>query len=77
MTLEQEKELMKHHNRIDNRGNPTAKNTIPWLIEEALQNIEKLEELIGPKYDRPSKKDLKPILRDIRDQLRELKIRLD
>ena len=73
----QHQDLQKHHNRIDDQGDSLIKGTIPWLIDEALQNISKLEELIGPKHDRPSKKALNPILRDLRDQIRELRIRLD
>jgi hypothetical protein len=70
-------ELEKHHNRIDEQGKSMMKGSIPWLLEEALENITRLEDLVGPKHDRPSKKDIKIILRDLRDQIRELKIRLD
>lgn len=77
MTKEQEKELLKHHAKIDDKGNTLVKGTMLWVINEALENIKRLEELLGPNHDRPSKKDIKPILRDLRDQLRELKIRLD
>jgi hypothetical protein len=77
MSPDQELELIKHMSKIDERGKPLNKGTIPWVINEALKNIEKIEKLLGPKHDRPSKKELKPILKDLRDQLRELKIRLD
>lgn len=70
-------DLEKHHNRIDNEGETLIKGSMPWLISEALENISRLEDLIGPKINRPSKKDLWPVIRDLRDQLRELKIRLD
>jgi hypothetical protein len=77
MTDKQEKELLKHHAKIDEKGNTLVKGTMIWVINEALENIKRLEELIGPAHDRPSKKDLKVIIRDLRDQLRELKIRID
>lgn len=77
MTPRQQKELEKHHAKIDDQGNTLVKGTMVWVINEALANIERLEDLIGPKHDRPSKKDLKVIIRDLRDQLRELKIRID
>lgn len=73
----QYQDLERHHNRINDQGDSLVKGTIPWLIEEALKNIATLEELIGPKHDRPSKKALNPVLRDLRDQIRELRIRLD
>lgn len=63
--------------KIDERGNTLVKGSMIWLVHEALKNIEKIEELIGPNHDRPSKKDLKIVLRDLRDQIRELKVRLD
>lgn len=77
MTKNQEKELMKHHAQINGRGETLINGSMVWVINEALLNIAKLEEMIGPKHDRPSKKDLKIVIRDLRDQLRELKIRLD
>ncbi len=77
MTEKQEKELNRHHAKINDRGETLIPNTMLWVIDEALENIKRLEELIGPNHDRPSKKDLKVIIKDLRDQLRELKIRLD
>lgn len=75
--IEQIRNLEKHHNRVDDHGESLVKGSIPWLLSEALTNIEKIEELIGPKYNRPSKKDIKVVLRDLRDQLVELRGRLD
>lgn len=77
MTKEQLKELEKHHNRINDKGEPLIKGSMLWLVLEALENVERLEELIGPKHNRPSKTDIKLVLRDLRDQIRELKVRLD
>lgn len=77
MTRDQERELIRHMAKIDEKGNTLVKGSMTWVINEALDNIRKLEDLIGVNVNRPSKKDIKPVLRDLRDQLRELKIRLD
>lgn len=77
MKNKQDDELIKHHNRINDQGESLIKGSMVWLIQEALENIARLEELVGPKHDRPSKKDLKIVIRDLRDQLRELKVRID
>lgn len=76
MKTKQRKDLEKHHNRINEDGESLIKGSMLWIIMEALENIHRIEDLLGPKYDRPSKKDIKPVLRDLRDQLVELKGRL-
>ncbi len=77
MTKNQEKELNKHHAKINDRGESLVTGSIIWLITEALENIYRIEEEVGPKVDRPSKKKIKTILKDLRDQLRDLKHRID
>ena len=72
MTPEQRQNLERHQTRINEQGERLYLGTIPWLVSEAQANLERVLELIGPKHDRVSKKMLKPILMDLRDQLREL-----
>lgn len=77
MNDDQTRELEKHHNRIDSQGNSTIKGTIPWLLDQISENLYRIDEELSPKNDRASKKRLKAILLDIRDQVRELRKRLD
>ena len=77
MSPEQQKELERHHARLNEQGETLIKGTMLWLILEALENLRRIERLLGPDTDRVSKKALRPILRDTIDQLNELKRRLD
>jgi hypothetical protein len=77
MTPEQKSELTRHHGRINEDGDPTNKGSIPWLIREMLENVDRITDLIGPKHDRVKKKDLRIILQDLRDQIKEMRRRLD
>ena len=77
MTPDQKQELERHHARINEQGETLIKGSMLWLIFEALDNLRRIERLLGPDTDRVSKKALRPILRDTIDQLNELKRRLD
>jgi hypothetical protein len=73
----QANELAKHLNRIDDQGESLIRGSLPWLINECLDNLDRLNDLLGPKFDRASKKRLRPITMDLRDQLKEIKRRID
>lgn len=77
MNDEQNNEIERHHNRINDQGESLIKGSMLWLVLELLDNVDRVNRLLGPDNDRVSKKALKPILADIRDQLKELKRRLD
>jgi hypothetical protein len=76
MTDEQKKELERFHANLSDKGERLNKGTIPWLIEEALDNIYRLTDQIDAQ-ERPSKKIMRAVLKDLRDQLRELKRRFE
>lgn len=77
MNNDQKTELDRFQARLNEQGERLDKGSIPWLLFEVLENLRRLEELLSSKHDRPSKKRLKPILWDIRDQINELRKRLD
>lgn len=77
MNNDQKRELDRFQARLNDQGERLDRGSIPWLLFEVLDNVRRLEELLGPKHDRPSKKRIKPILLDIRDQISELMRRLD
>lgn len=70
-------EVKRHHNRINDQGESLIKGSIPWLIAEMMENLNRIEDLMSPKHDRLSKKALRLVLLDIKDQLRELRRRFD
>jgi hypothetical protein len=72
MTEEQRRDLDRHLSRLNDQGERLDAGTIPWMLSEVLLNLDRIERLIGPGIDRISKKDLRPVLRDIRDQVTEL-----
>lgn len=76
MSPDQLKDLDKHHNRINDQGESTIKGTIPWLLNEVMDNLDRVEDELNRK-DRTSKRTLRIILKDLRDQLKELRRRFD
>lgn len=76
MTNGQIKEIERFHAKIDDQGNTLIHGSMLWLILEAIDNVDRLQNAIDSK-DRAPKKVLKAILKDTRDQLRELIRRLD
>jgi hypothetical protein len=77
MSPDQKRELTRFHARLNDQGESLIKGSIPWLLSEIDSNIRKIEELMGPRRDRVHKKELKVILRDLKDQFKELLRRLD
>jgi hypothetical protein len=76
MNEDQKKELATFHAVVSDEGNRLNTGSIPWLLDEVTENIDRMSDLLSPAHDRVSKRTLKPILKDIRDQIRELKRRL-